>query len=155
MNFWLHIYYIINFLFFQVRGKALGQLTAYLLLFGIGYLLPSIIRANNCFIFQSTSGLDTVSWSTRTSPHPRRQSHPTLYFGWTKSTIFSAFDFNPYSWALSQAYSGFPSSNRLKILDEIKVIYLYQWVCFSLDYSKSSCDRLAFSSAVPLSHWKF
>ena len=66
----LCIYYIIIFLFFQERGEALGQPTAYLLLLGIGYLLPSIIRVNNRFIFQSTSGLDTVSWSTRTSPHP-------------------------------------------------------------------------------------
>ena len=66
----LCIYYIINFLFFQERGEALGQPTAYLLLLGIGYLLPSHIRANNRFIFHSTSDLDTISWSTRTSPLP-------------------------------------------------------------------------------------
>ena len=68
----LCIYYIINFLFFQERGEALGQPTAYLLLLGVGYLLPSHVRANNCFIFQSTSDLDTVSWST--SPH---RVHPS------------------------------------------------------------------------------
>ena len=59
-----------KFFIFSSKRKALGQLTAYLLLLGIGYLLPSHIRVNNRFIFQSTSDLDTVSWSIRTSPHP-------------------------------------------------------------------------------------
>ena len=143
----LCIYYIINFLFFQERGEALGQPTAYLLLLGIGYLLPSHVRVNNVSSFSlhlaETLYIDTdsncsylaklcfllhqnsISWSTRTSPHPRRQSHstfsPKLLLEWTKSTMFSTFDFNSCSWALFQVCSEFFSSNRLKILNEIKL----------------------------------
>jgi hypothetical protein len=55
---------------------------------------------------------------------------------------FSAFDFSSFSWALFQAYS-LTRSNHLKILEEIKIIYLYRYKCFSLAASAWSDWLLA------------
>lgn len=55
-----------------LRGDSFRSANRSLFSFGRGICLPSTIRVNNRFIFLPTSGLDTVSWSTRTTPHPTR-----------------------------------------------------------------------------------
>ena len=86
-------------------------------------------KANTCFKIHNYIWL-RHSWVGLPEPHRILSgANPSYFctFEWTKSTILSAFDFNSFPWALSQAYSASSSSVRLKTTNWNYIFTLHQY----------------------------